>query len=330
VASCAAEHGVTGPVIGVAYDGLGMGDDGTLWGGEVFVADLTGYRRVARFGRAPMPGGAAAVRRPARMALGYLFGAEALGGVGADETASADGTANAIGTEGAAGTEGADDANAVGRAAGAGVTPGMGLTEADLRLAAPFLERLPENEVVVVSRMVARGVNSPVTSSAGRLFDAAAAILGLRDDATYEGEAAVALEAAAWTELRGGAGSAAGELPWRLTTVDGVAVYDPVPTLAAVLAGVAAGRPVGWLAAAFHRAVAAVTVALCEQARQLSGLSTVCLSGGVFQNTLLTELVESGLSRGGFAVHLNERVPCNDGGISYGQAAVAACRLGGG
>jgi hydrogenase maturation protein HypF len=78
VASCAAEHAVTGPFVGVAYDGLGMGDDGTLWGGEVFVADLAAYRRLARFGRAPMPGGAAAVRRPARMALGYLFGAETL------------------------------------------------------------------------------------------------------------------------------------------------------------------------------------------------------------------------------------------------------------
>src|SRR5665647_2249092 len=79
VVSCAAEHGITGPFLGVAYDGLGMGDDGTLWGGEVLVADLTGYRRFARFGRAPLPGGALAVRRPYRMALGYLLGAERLG-----------------------------------------------------------------------------------------------------------------------------------------------------------------------------------------------------------------------------------------------------------
>ena len=79
VASCAAEHGISTPYVGVAYDGLGMGDDGTLWGGEILVADLVGYRRVARFGRAPLPGGALAVRRPYRMALGYLLGAEALG-----------------------------------------------------------------------------------------------------------------------------------------------------------------------------------------------------------------------------------------------------------
>ncbi|MFH0750366.1 MAG: carbamoyltransferase HypF, partial [Chloroflexota bacterium] len=77
VASCAAEHGLSGPFIGVAYDGLGMGDDGTLWGGEILVADLLGYRRLARFGRAPLPGGALAVKRPWRMALGYLLAAEA-------------------------------------------------------------------------------------------------------------------------------------------------------------------------------------------------------------------------------------------------------------
>ncbi len=94
VASCAAEHGITSPFLGVAYDGLGMGDDGTLWGGEVFVADLVGYRRVARFGRAPLPGGALAVRRPYRMALGYLLGAEALG------------TADSAGIEDARGLEG--------------------------------------------------------------------------------------------------------------------------------------------------------------------------------------------------------------------------------
>ncbi|NBM21279.1 Sua5/YciO/YrdC/YwlC family protein, partial [Streptomyces sp. GC420] len=78
VAGCAAEHGLRGPFVGVAYDGLGLGDDGTLWGGEILLADLTGYRRLGRFGTAPLPGGEAAVRHPARMALGYLFGAEPL------------------------------------------------------------------------------------------------------------------------------------------------------------------------------------------------------------------------------------------------------------
>jgi hydrogenase maturation protein HypF len=89
VAAVAAEHGLTGAYLGVAYDGLGLGDDGTLWGGELLLATYTGYRRLARFGRAPLPGGAAAVRRPARMALGYLYGAEDLGGVPLDPALAA-------------------------------------------------------------------------------------------------------------------------------------------------------------------------------------------------------------------------------------------------
>ncbi|MER7274825.1 carbamoyltransferase HypF [Dactylosporangium sp. NPDC000244] len=275
VASCAAEHGVTGRFVGVAYDGLGLGDDGTLWGGEVFVADLVSYRRVARFARAPLPGGGAAVRRPARMALGYLFGGEL-----PDERVP--------------------------------------------RAADPFLRRLPEREVATVRRMVARGVNCPLASSAGRLFDAVAALLGVRDDATYEGEAAVALEALA-------AGfPAAPELPWRLTRRDGLLVYDPAPTLLALLEAVRDGVGAGPLAAGFHATIAAVTVALCTDVAARYGLRTVCLSGGVMQNQLLVEAVVGGLSGAGLEPLVNELVPSNDGGISYGQAAVAAARMRGG
>jgi hydrogenase maturation protein HypF len=281
VASCAAEHAVDGRYIGVAYDGLGMGDDGTLWGGEVFVADLASYQRVARFGRAPLPGGAAAVRRPARMALGYLFGAEML-----DDDPCTDES-----------------------------------RDARLRLASPFLERLPDREITIVSRMVARGVNCPVASSAGRLFDAAAALLGLGDDATYEGEAAVALEAAA------GAPPGSAELPWRLTSRDGILVYDPRPTLRALLEGLHERADVATLAARFHATITAVTVAICTDIAARHRLRTVCLSGGVMQNQLLARSLLTGLSGAGLEPLINERVPVNDGGISYGQAAVAAARL---
>ena len=271
--SCAAEHGLTGPFLGVTYDGLGMGDDGTLWGGELLVADLVRYRRFARFSRAPLPGGSAAIRRPARMALGYLFGAERIGSGGIDPS-----------------------------------------------LAGDFVGRLDPAEVAVVGRMVERRLNSPLASSAGRLFDAAAALLGLRDDASYEGEAAVALESAA-------AGGAHGELPWRLARVEGLWVYDAVPTLAAVLRQRAASVATGVIAARFHATVAAVTLALVERAAAQTGLREVCLSGGVFQNRLLAEAVLTGLHEAGLRGFVNQRVPCNDGGISYGQAAVAAARL---
>jgi hydrogenase maturation protein HypF len=274
VASCAAEHGITGRFLGVAYDGLGMGDDGTLWGGEVLLADLAGYRRVARFGRAPMPGGALAVRRPSRMALGYLLGAESFGAT---------------------------------------------REQLDLDLAACLLDRLDPREVGVVRLQVRRGLNAPVASSAGRLFDAVAALLGLRDVAEYEAQAAIDLETAAGDRP-------AHPLPYGLRVVDGLVVYDPRPTLRALLEGAAAGRGVGELAAAFHETIMEVTRELLAAVRAEAGTGTVCLSGGVLQNGRLATALVARLGADGFEVHVNQEVPCNDGGISYGQAAVAAAR----
>jgi hydrogenase maturation protein HypF len=289
VASAAAEAGLTGEFIGVAFDGLGMGDDGTFWGGEVLVATLATYRRVARFGRSAMPGGGMAVKKPYRMALGYLFSAEAFG------------------PEGAA----ADWAVA---------------DWIDPELTRAFLDRLDPREVEVVRVQLASGLNAPVASSAGRLFDAAASLLGIRDVAEYEAQAAVELE------LLAGEGSVQ-PLPFEIVRQDGpsdgtsLLVYDPRPTLRALLEGRAVGTPVETLAARFQETVAAVTRQLCGEIRTQTGLRAVALSGGVFQNQWLATTLVRRLTRDGFEVHTNERVPANDGGISYGQAAVAAARL---
>ncbi len=269
VAATAAEHGVRGRFIGVAYDGLGYGDDGTLWGGEILLATYRDYLRVGRVGTAPLPGGEVAVRRPARMALGYLFGAEDFG-------ERLDGCGDELSA------------------------------------------RLDPREVDLVRRMVARGVNSPVASSAGRLFDAVAALLGLCDDNSYEGEAATLLEAAAHGHPDGAA------LVWRLHRRDGLWVYDPVPTLRDACR---AGQPVGVVAARFHTAVAEATRALVERVADATGVHTVCLGGGVFQNRRLTTALVRDLADAGFEVHVGQRVPVNDGGICYGQAAVAAAVL---
>ncbi|MGW0227151.1 carbamoyltransferase HypF [Actinopolymorpha singaporensis] len=273
VAACAAEHGVTGTFLGVAYDGPGLGDDGTLWGGEVLVADLRGYRRAGRFGRAPLPGGELAARTPLRTALGYLLAGERLGGAPIDPD-----------------------------------------------LIAARTERLSARELETVRRMVTGGVNSPPASSAARLLDAVAGLLGLREDAAYEGEAATVLETAA-------RGRREEELPWRIVTADEVRVYDPAVTLAAVLSGVADGVSVGRLAAAFHATLVAVTVALCKDAGREAGVRTVCLAGSTFTNRLLTSAVVDALGREGFEVLLPEQVPTDDSGVSYGQAAVAAARM---
>ncbi len=274
IAACAAEHRLRGPFLGIAYDGLGYGDDGTLWGGEVLVADYTDYCRVGRFATAPLPGGEAAVRHPARMALGYLHGLEPLG-----------------------------------------VPP------PSPELARPFTERLDAREVTTVRTMVGHGLNCPRASSAGRLFDAAAALLGLvPDEVSYEGQAAVTLESAAGTARRAA-------LPWRLVRADGLWVYDPAPTLTALLCQLKDGTPVPLLAAAFHTTIAEVTGALAERAVADGAPRTVCLAGGCFVNRRLLTDVSRLLRAQGMRVLVSSAVPVGDGGISYGHAVIAAARL---
>jgi hydrogenase maturation protein HypF len=163
-----------------------------------------------------------------------------------------------------------------------------------------------------------------VGSSAAQLIAAVASLLGLRDDATYHSEPSVLVEAAArGLSARGGAP----ELPWRIVSVGGLRVYDPVPTLAAILSGVADGAPTSVMAAGLHATFATVTAALCLDARRESGLRTVCVSGECLTNGLLASLVADALRAEGFEVFLNERIPTNDGGVSFGQAMVAADRL---
>jgi hydrogenase maturation protein HypF len=274
VAACAAEHGVRGPFIGVAYDGLGLGDDGTLWGGEILVAGLSGFRRGGRFATAPLPGGDSAVRHPSRTALGLLLGAETLGSP----------------------------------------RPYPWLTR-------PFTERLDPAEATAVRVMVARNVNCPRASSAGRLFDAVASLLGLCDRTGYEGEAAVLLETAAG-DLH------AVPLAHRVVRAQGLWVYDPTPTVADLLRRRLDGEPVEALAAAFHLTLGIVTAELVAQAVADGAPHTVCLGGGCFVNRRLLTEVKRRLHAQGLRVLVGGEVPVGDGGISYGQAAVAAARLG--
>jgi hydrogenase maturation protein HypF len=175
--------------------------------------------------------------------------------------------------------------------------------------------------VSFVERMVETKFNCPRASSAGRLFDAVASLLGLGDVATFEGEAAIALENAATPGRHE-------ELPWTLRRANELLVYDVRPTLRGVVDAVRDGQPAGVVAARFHQTVVGVTAALCAATRDATGLQTVCLSGGVFQNRLLATQVDAALGAAGFEVHLGEQVPPNDGGISFGQAAIAAARTG--
>jgi hydrogenase maturation protein HypF len=266
VASCLADNGADGPVIGVAFDGTGYGADGTIWGGEFLVADLASYERGGHLAPVPMPGGAAAIRQPWRMAAAYL------------ETAS----------------------------------PG----------AAPDrLDVMRRNQVhwPAVVAMAQRGVNSPLTSSAGRLFDAAASILGVRDTINYEGQAAIELEQLADP-------GETGAYPARIEPGEGPFQACGADLLQAILDDLTDGVPAPVIAARFHHGIAALIEAGCLLLRERTGLGTVALSGGVFQNTLLLHGTVARLETRGFAVLVHSRVPCNDGGISLGQAVIAGAR----
>lgn len=267
VAACVAEHGVRDPVIGVVFDGAGLGSDGAIWGGEFLVARGAEFSRHGHLAYVPLPGGDAAARRPWRSAAAHL--------------------------------------------AGAGVDA---RTVDALRPAA-----VGEHEWSAVRHLVQRGAHSPPTSSVGRLFDAVASLLDLCQEATFEGEAAIALEAAA---ARGGAEGYAvalcGESPW---TVDAGAIVR------GVVADVARSRDRGEISAAFHMSLRDAIVAGCERVREHTGLESVVLTGGVFANALLTDSAQSTLVAHGFRVLLPRRVPCNDGGLALGQAWVAAHAL---
>ncbi|HEU5001802.1 MAG TPA: carbamoyltransferase HypF [Actinomycetota bacterium] len=168
-----------------------------------------------------------------------------------------------------------------------------------------------------VLEAAAKGINAPPTSSAGRLFDTAAAVAGLRSRVVYEGQAAIELEQAADPSERSAYPCPVAAGP------DGVLVLDGVALIGALAEEVLGGVPLETAAARFHNGLAAALVASCEAVAGSSGLSVVALSGGTFQNLLLAERVSAGLEAAGFTVYRHRRVPANDGGISLGQAAIA-------
>ena len=282
LASCMAENGLDGDVIGIILDGTGYGPDGTIWGGEFLVGGYDGYRRAAHFRQIPLPGGDAAVREPWRMAMAYLY--QALG-------------------------------------------------EAAFALDHPAAGQLPQQERALFAQMLRRGINSPLTSSCGRLFDAVAALINLRQVVSYDGQGAIELEALAESKS-----PPAPFRPQRVLSQKGEYPYsimlhgeDPLqldfsPMIAEILADLNADVSSASIAYRFHATVAAAATKLCLQLAEDSGLERVILSGGVFQNRLLTEMIYTALSRKGLTVFTHCLVPPNDGGIALGQAAIAGRR----
>lgn len=193
--------------------------------------------------------------------------------------------------------------------------------------AAGLLGTLDEQTRSVTATMIERGINSPRTSSMGRLFDAAAAILGICDKATYEGEPAIELEAAAWRALDGKTVRLDGNHTGVFTSADDSPILDPQPLIEALLNGIEAGAPADRLALDFHIAIVRSSARIAREICAREGIDTVALSGGVFMNRLLLQLLTHELKDVGLAVLVPHAVPVNDGCIAYGQAAIARARL---
>ncbi len=280
VAACMAEHGLpadTQDVLGIVLDGLGMGDDGTIWGAEFMKAGYASYERLARFRPVPMIGAAQAVREPWRSAYAQLR--------------------QSLGWQMVADTYGGLD----------------------------IVDDLQRRPLKTLETMADKGLNSPMASSAGRLFDAAAAILGIsRDGVSYEGEAAILMEdmaAPCFTEEKARAypSSVNGDNCFLLELV-----WDDLWTN--LLDDLMRGTDQAVVAARFHQGVVVAVSDLAERLARQHGLSTVILGGGVFQNRLILEGVTETLSTTGLRVHSPRLFPANDGGLSLGQAAIAAIR----
>jgi len=267
IAACMAENQLGGQVLGFALDGTGYGTDGQIWGGEALLAQFDTFERVGQFSYVPLPGGAAAIREPWRMAVSYLY--DAFG-------------------------------------------------DAALALEIPFTRRIDRRKAEFVAKMIARKINSPLTSSCGRLFDAVAALLGIRHTVSYEAQAAAELE------MHARSSSDAAAYPFEIYRQEDRWQIGARPSIAAIVEDIQRGVPLGTISRRFHNALVETLALLASKLRESSSLNRICLSGGTFQNELLLDGLSRKLEDAGFEVFTHSVVPAGDGGLSLGQAAIAA------
>lgn len=304
IASCMADNGLDDRnLIGLSFDGTGYGTDGAIWGGEVLLASYLNFERFAHLEYLPLPGSDSAIRHPWRIALGY---------------------AHALGLE-------IDDL--------------------------PFLQNMDKQAVKIVKQQVDRKLNAPLTSSMGRLFDAVASLINIRNDVTYEAQAAIEMEvlskpfissARAYPYLIEVDHSEEAEREKSLSQTKEEALRGIYPEqsvsltrnvakarrvqgeminlrelLTAIIQDVRAKQSAGMIGARFHKTIAEIAVDISKRARTKTGLNEVALSGGVWQNQILLDLVRNGLEQEGFVAYFHKQVPANDGGLALGQAVIA-------
>jgi len=200
--------------------------------------------------------------------------------------------------------------------------------DAFLDLDIPFVHQLDRPKWHVLAQMIERGINSLPTSSLGRLFDAVAALIGLRNEVLYEGQAAIELEILAQQQEKGIHEGQSIIYPFTISTRDQMpTTLDVAPMLRGIVSDIQQGVPASEIADRFHHSIAELLATVCFGTREQTGLNIIALSGGVFQNRLLLEQLVKRLEGMSFQVYVNRRVPPNDGGISLGQIAVAAAQL---
>lgn len=260
-AACMVEnnHPPGRPVIALSYDGTGYGSDGSIWGGEVLLANYKSFQRSYHLKPVPLAGGDAAVKDVWRIALAWLIEAEV-----------------------------------------------------DLQKTLPPLQGLKNQELSIVTHQITHGVNAPLTSSMGRLFDAVSSLAGVRQKVNYEGQAAIEFEAMVDSEIKD-------VYPFEIRET----IIDPTPMIVQIVQDITAGIPIPHLSAKFHNTIALISLEVCQGVRRQTGENVVALTGGVWQNITLLNNTLKLLVSDGFTVYIHNNVPTNDGGLSLGQAVIA-------
>ncbi|MCP3926514.1 MAG: carbamoyltransferase HypF [Desulfobacterales bacterium] len=268
IASCMAENKIDEPVIGLAFDGTGLGSDGNIWGGEVLISDFKGFERAAHLSYAPMPGSGFAIKEPYRMGLSYLFS-----------------------------TFGSDYKN----------------------LDIPFIKSSEQKSFDFLTAMIKKKLNCPLTSSLGRLFDGIASITGVRNKVFFEGQAGIELEMIAKEGV-----TESYNYSYKKTNLYEISHKEIIES---VVKDLLEKTDVSVISSKFHNTIINLFTEICCEIRSDTKLNSVALSGGVFQNSILLEGFLSKLDENGFKVYCQNIVPANDGGLSLGQAMIAAASI---
>ena len=282
IVSCMAENNIHDKVIGVAFDGLGYGDDGKFWGGEFLITDFSGYERAAHLDYVPMPGGEQAIKEPWRMAISYLY--QIYG----------------------------NDIPSI-------ITP---LTP---HFAGETKTTLDHPKIKVLLKMLSQRIHCPLTSSVGRLFDGVASLLDLQHSVNYEGQAAIKLESIADEHI-------IDHYPFAIDVSAGARCSVPFiiqwqSVIKHIMEDLQHKTANSIISARFHNSIVEMVAKVCIILQASKGINDVVLSGGGFQNKFLFKRLLNKLSSRNFNVYFHKKVPCNDGGISLGQAVIAGERL---